>query len=152
MHRSKSNEITDIFKMKNIKYTEVPKWGNYLRGQWEQSFASHMSRQEKMDIYLYDDDGACGYLWHLFSYGKRDCLKCEDADKAFDNMNKNECYIFLQHSDDVLIMENATELTSSDLCDSFDRTDVYVVNKGFNWTYVKTHEIGWCGPYFCRRD
>lgn len=25
-------------------------------------------------------------------------------------------------------------------------------NKEFNWTYVRTHETEWCGPYFSRRD
>ncbi|WP_246027621.1 DUF4275 family protein [Lysinibacillus antri] len=25
------------------------------------------------------------------------------------------------------------------------------VDKGFNWTYVSTHETGWLGPYFCRK-
>ncbi|WP_230322433.1 MULTISPECIES: DUF4275 family protein [Bacillus] len=24
----------------------------------------------------------------------------------------------------------------------------YVVDKGFNWTYVQTHETGWYGSYF----
>ena len=68
-------KITDIFKMKKIKFTEVPKWGSYFRGQWENSFAYHMSHQEKKDIYLYDDDGSCGFLWHIFSYNVEQHIK-----------------------------------------------------------------------------
>lgn len=34
--------------------------------------------------------------------------------------------------------------------------DVYVTGKGFNWTnvrtHVRTHETGWCGPYFSRKN
>lgn len=28
-------------------------------------------------------------------------------------------------------------------------SDVYIVAKDFSWTYARTHERGWCGPYFC---
>ena len=31
------------------------------------------------------------------------------------------------------------------------RGDVYIVAKDFSWTYVRTHEIGLCGPYFCEK-
>jgi hypothetical protein len=30
--------------------------------------------------------------------------------------------------------------------------DIYVVDREFNWTFVKTHETEWCGPYFSRRE
>lgn len=30
-------------------------------------------------------------------------------------------------------------------------SDVYIVDKCFNWTYVHTHEST-CGPYFCKID
>ena len=29
-------------------------------------------------------------------------------------------------------------------------SDVYIVAKDFSWTYIRTHETGFCGPYFCR--
>jgi len=61
-------EVIDKLKSKNIKVTEVDKWGPYFRKRWEDSFAGHMSYDEKKAIYLYDDDGACGFLWHIFSY------------------------------------------------------------------------------------
>jgi len=72
-------EVIDKLKSKNIKVTEVDKWGPYFRKRWEDSFAGHMSYDEKKAIYLYDDDGACGFLWHIFSYEKRKCLKGEEA-------------------------------------------------------------------------
>ena len=30
-------------------------------------------------------------------------------------------------------------------------SDVYIVAKDFSWTYVRTHEIEWCGLYLCKR-
>lgn len=141
--------IIDILKSKKVKIIEIPKWGVSLRKQWEDSFANHMNPKEKSAIYLHDNNGACGYLWHLFSYEKRDCLKGEEAEQAFNDEKKNSCYIFYQHTDDALILEEAAAFNANDL---LGEIDVYVVDKEFNWTYVKTHEVGWCGPYFCRKD
>ncbi|MFZ5966939.1 MAG: DUF4275 family protein [Bacillota bacterium] len=142
-------EIIDMLKSKGVKVTEIPKWGTFLRKQWEDNFANHLSHREKEAIYLYDVDGVCGYLWHLFSYEKRDCLKGEEAEQAFNDEQKNACYIFYQDTDDALILEEAAAFNTNDL---LNESDVYVVDKEFSWTYVKTHEVGWCGPYFSRSD
>lgn len=141
--------INEILKNKSIKVIEVPKWGTFLRKQWENVFANHLSHNEKKEIFMYDDDGFCGYLWHVFSFEKRVCLKEQEAETAFNNERKNSCYIFYQHTDDVFIVEEAANLNANDLLNEFD---VYVVDKEFNWTYVKTHETGWCDPYFSYRD
>lgn len=65
----------------------------------------------------------------------------------FNNEKKSKCFIFYQHLDDVIIIENAWKLSADDLCCEMA---VYVVDPDFNWIYVKTHETGWCGPYFSR--
>lgn len=39
-----------------MKVKEIPKWGAYLRKQWEESFANHLSDKEKKSIYFYDDE------------------------------------------------------------------------------------------------
>ena len=142
-------EVVDILKNKKIRVKEIPKWGAYLRKQWENNFGNHISHEEKKSIYLYNVDSACGYLWHIFSYEKKDCLEGEQAEKAFNNEPKNTCYVFYQHSDYALILENASMFTANDL---LNETDIYVADKGFNWTYVKTHETGWLGPYFSRKS
>ena len=141
--------IIDVFKNKKVKVIEIPKWGFFLRKQWEDNFANNLSLKEKNDIYLFDNGGFCGYLWHLFSYEKKECLKGEEAERAFNEENINDCYIFYQHTDDALILEGADSFNSRDL---IGESDIYVVDKEFNWTYVKTHETGMCGPYFSRRN
>lgn len=135
-------------RSKKVKVIEISKWGTYLRKQWEDNFASHLSEKEKKSIFLYDQNGYCGFLWHLFSYEKRGCFKEEQADIQFNKEPKQSCYIFYQHSDDVFIVENVLSLTADDF---INEQDVYIVDKGFKWTYVRTHETGWCGPYFSRK-
>lgn len=140
--------LDDILRGKKIKVMEIPQWGTFLRKQWEDNFANHMTIDEKKEIFLYDNNGFCGYLWHLFSYKKKDCVDGQEAEKAFNEEDKSACYVFYQHTNYALILENAGALNSKDLNNEFD---IYVVDKEFNWTYVKTHETGWCGPYFSRR-
>lgn len=142
-------EISDILKNKKIKVTEIPKWGTFLRKRWEDNFANHLSLEEKKDIYLWNNSGFCGYLWHLFSYGKKDSLQGQQAEKAFNNEQKGSSYVFWQHTDYALILENVYILNANDLEDEYD---IYVVDKEFNWTYVNTHETGLCGPYFSRKS
>ena len=64
-------DLVESLRSKKIKATEIPKWGTYLRKKWEDHFANHLSDKEKKSIYLYDEDGCSGFLWHLFSYKKR---------------------------------------------------------------------------------
>lgn len=70
------------------------------------------------------------------------------ADNAFNKEAKSKCFLFYQHLDIALSIENAGKITTDDL---HNEMDVYVVDKEFTWTYVKTHETGWCGPYFSRK-
>jgi hypothetical protein len=57
---------------------------------------------------------------------------------------KETCFIFYQHSDYALIVENAQQITADDF---MDEEDIHIVDKNFTWTFVKTHERA-CGPYF----
>ncbi|WP_428912480.1 DUF4275 family protein [Niallia sp. Krafla_26] len=135
-------DLISLLANKKVKVTEIPKWGTYLRKKWEDHFANHLDLHEKKSIYL------DGFLWHVFSYEKREYLQKEKADLAFNNESKKSCYVFYQHSDEAFILENATGLAADDF---LNEEDVYVVDKEFNWTYVRTHETGWFGPYFCRK-
>ncbi|WMM26176.1 DUF4275 family protein [Tissierella sp. MB52-C2] len=142
-------KIASMLENKKIKVAEIPKWGTFLRKLWEDNFANHLTLEEKKDIYLWNNNDFCGYLWHLFSYEKKECLQGQEAEKAFNDEHKGSCYVFWQHTDYVLILENADVLNSNDLEGEYD---IYVVDKEFNWTYVKTHETGLCGSYYGRKD
>lgn len=133
-------EFFTILRGKNIEFGELKNGAAYLKEQWESSFANGLSEEEKKQIYLNQ------FLWHVFSYEKISCLSSILAAEAFDNENKQQCYIFYQHSKHALLVEDAAELEAAD----FDNEDdIYVVDRDFKWTYVKTHELQ-CGPYFKR--
>lgn len=146
-------EFTDVLRKKNMRVREFQSWGVYFRKRWEDYFANHLSDEEKEDIFLYGDKYGCGYLWHIFSYEKKKCLEGAEAESAFHNEVKKDCYIFYQHCDDVLLIKDASSLHMDDiLCERDDmyKGDIYIVDKEFTWTFVKTHEHRWCGPYFTK--
>ncbi|AWC30480.1 DUF4275 family protein [Bacillus cytotoxicus] len=146
-------EFIDRLKHKKIKGREILKWGPYFRKRWASHFASHLSEEEKEEIGLYSNHDTCGYLWYMFSYKKKRYLEGEQAEQAFHGERKNSCYIFYQHCNDVLIIKDANALHAHDLLretDDLFKGDIYVVDDDFTWTYVKTHEARWHGPYFTR--
>lgn len=122
-------------------------WSSYLHSQWEEAFASHLSEAEKKDIYLKDVGYFTGYLWHIFSFQKRDHLSGQEAIQAFDSQAKTRCFVFYQHSKDAYLIENASGLHVNDLK---DEEDIYIVDTDFTWTFVITHETDSCGPYFAK--
>jgi len=84
----------------------------------------------------------------LFSYNVKPCLTKEEAKKAFDEVFKFECYVFYRHANIALLIENSKDLCSNDF--EFDNEEVYVIDKNYKWTYMKTHEESF-GPYYLYR-
>jgi len=142
-------DLVDKLRSQKIRVLEIPKWGPYLRKQWENHFASHLDLNEKSAIHMYDSGWFCGYLWHLFSYKRKDCLEGEKAIEAFNQEFKKDCYLFYQHSDYALLVENADAMNFNHLVEEIGE-DIYIVDKEFRWTFVMTHETDYCGPYFSR--
>lgn len=96
----------------------------------------------------------CNFLWHIFSFEKVECLKEDEAREAFDSLAYEKAIRF--HDGYGGVINDVTE-TGKISAKSLDKEkkrgalDVYIVAEDFSWTYVKTHENGWLGPYFCRR-
>ncbi len=132
-----------------IQLTKSPETGHDLRKKWEQHFVNHLHENIKKSLHLYDKKKqvGVGYLWHVFSKGKKECLERKFAEDAFNQEPKKECYVFFEHGDDAFLIEQAHHLTASDL---YSATDLYLVDIDFNWTYVITDEFK-IGPYFSRK-
>jgi len=84
----------------------------------------------------------------MFSCG----LKSEDKQRAngcFDKMKKGECVILSENDRSAFRLKDGSPLTS-EILDPYQ--DIYVTADDFSWTYVHTHEDGWIGPFFHRRD
>lgn len=128
-----------MYFRKELYVQEISKWGGYLRGKWEEYFASHLSAAQKRDIYLHN------YLWHLFSYEEQTYMDKEKAINTFLKQKKEKCTIFFQDTDDAYVIENAASLTLADLPSGNE--DVYVMDWNGKWTFMITHEREY-GPYY----
>jgi len=95
------------------------------------------------------------YLWHIFSYEKAECLKEDEARAAFDALEYDKAIRFHDgYGGQITGVSETGKLTAKELDKDKKRGpyDIYIVAEDFSWTYVKTHETGWCGPYFCIRN
>lgn len=132
--------LANNLRKKGIVVTEYEGAGRQYREKWLESFV-------KKEVSPYWR----GFLWELIDYQRSGLLEGKDANQAFNRVNKHYCYIFFQESDDVLEVQFASEMRARDLIDTVgEYSDVYVTDKGFNWTYVLAHEPDY-GPYFFRR-
>lgn len=93
---------------------------------------------------------SCGdHLWHLFTWGSVPCLEGEEARKAFDDLPYTEAIKFYDGYSNHIEGVSVIGKVSAKELDEDPGSDVYIVAKDFSWTYVRTHERGWCGPYLC---
>ena len=114
-----------------------------FRDKWLKTFASSLPR---LVVEKYAND----YIWHIFSYNLLDKGTYSVGDRAraeFEKVNKKGAFYIDWDFDD-----EPNKLTY-DLCapkalDKF--SEIYVVGKDFEWTYIKTHEGDLCGPYFLK--
>ena len=99
----------------------------------------------------------CGhYIWHVFSFEllpAEDYLEGDEAEAAYESLSvkERENALFIKP-----FAGKKPETFSLKYGDSgaerLNRlTEIYVAAKDFSWTYIKTHETDWCGPYFCRK-
>lgn len=93
----------------------------------------------------------CNFLWHIFSYEKVDCLEDDEARAAFDRIEYDKAIRFKDGFGGSISAVCETGKITAKSLDKLSGQDVYIVAEDFSWTYVKTHENGWCGPYFCTR-
>lgn len=111
-----------------------------LKSMWEDKFTSGLTVKDKEDIYF------SSFMWHIFSYERRDALSGSTARQAFNRIKKTEVYGFYQNDDNAFCINSAGLLKASDLD---HLKDVYIVDPKMKWTYVNTHE-SLCGPYYMR--
>ena len=88
-------------------------------------------------------------LWHLFTWGEVNCLKGEEAKKVFDELQYDEAIRFYDGYAGHIEKAAVIGKLSAKQVEKDRECDVYIVAEDFSWTYVRTHEDGWCGPYLC---
>lgn len=109
-----------------------------LKQLWDELFAADVSPADRLKIHYQQ------YLWHLFSYRKKVALEGQIARERFNQIQKDDVYIFYNDLEETYMVAGSEYLRDID----FDEEqDVYVMDLNNKWTYIHTHESD-CGPYF----
>jgi len=116
--------------------------------EWDHQFDSLVSAGAKQATMHYSNQ----FRWHLFSFELLPAVQKKDARTAFDEMQKQELYLFFDYADETYLVRNAHLLTSDNIealreNSSLDRSDMYFFDPLNRWTYIRPHE-DYCGPYF----
>ena len=94
--------------------------------------------------------GSCPTIeWHVFSFGHARALEGEKAAVAYDSLESPLAFIVCPEDGDA----PAFRVTGGTLPQlRATGMDVYVWPEDLTWTMAFTHEDGYCGPYFSRRE
>lgn len=115
--------------------------------RWLAAFAGAVPADKLQQYAL----GPGNYIWHIFSWKllpEGTYLTGDEARTAYDCACKDGAVCLEPFEDDPSRLL-PPELASAAALD--DLTEIYVTGAAMEWTYIKTHEDDWCGPYFCRR-
>jgi hypothetical protein len=120
-----------------------------LVDRWWSSFAGVDAKSSWKKARLY---------WHSFSFGCMPSLSGDAATKAFAaESQKQDVYLFSGEVKPTVLELSKRRVTDSTLNQliATDRSviDLYVVDVGFRWTFVRTHEeCTGLGPFYSRAD
>ncbi len=115
--------------------------------KWMENFAGDIPKED-IEKYVVSTGN---YIWHIFSWElleRKQYLTGNKAKKAYNIIDKTGA-IYIDWFNDEPPKNLIPDLNTAKALD--DYTEVYVVGKNFEWTYIKTHE-GMCGPYFMKRE
>ena len=132
---------------KGVLFLHVPK--KPIAEQWDKEFDTLVSEEVKENKKNYSDQ----FKWHLFSFDLLPALTGDKAKAAFDKEEKHELYLFFEYAEQTYIIGNANLLTSKDIDELFEKSDLessdfYFFDPLNSWTYVIPHEEEELGPYF----
>lgn len=92
------------------------------------------------------------YPWHIFTWGKVECLEREAAIAAYKNTDpETEIYFYCGYDFD----DDRVERCKNNIEEFTDyieeKGEFYIAPRDFSWTFVWTHESYLFGPYFCTK-
>ena len=90
------------------------------------------------------------YDWHIFSFNHAPFQEGAQALAIYDRLAISPRIIICPHDDRL----PALEIAGAHCLPDFRAYghDVMIWPEGLAWTMAFTHEDGWFGPYFCRRE
>ena len=112
--------------------------------QWLRHFARGLSKKD-FEQYVKGQ-----FIWHTFSFElvtPENLLIGDAAREAYNSKDKSQC-IFCEGLGGSGVTDKLTP--KNDTAENIDAEflEFYVVAKDYSWTYIKTHEDDFAGPYF----
>lgn len=142
----------DYVVLKNKEISEYKKL-------WVKSFlpvgADEKLRKKAHDLCV--ENKRCNtFLWHMFSF---QIIESEENPTEKFNSIPKESFTLLFDTglkNIAIKMTNAEKIRECDIavfCKNIAGwSDFVVTGNDFLWTYSRTHEDGWCGPYFYKKE
>ncbi len=117
--------------------------------RWLAVFAEGVSKKQLEECMRYGH-----YIWHVFSFEllpEGTYLEGDEAREAYNglSMGEREKALFIKPFAKKNPGTFSMKYEESGAEHLDQRTEIYAMAKDFSWTYIKTHEDDWCGPYFC---
>ncbi|MDR2698528.1 MAG: DUF4275 family protein [Candidatus Methanoplasma sp.] len=144
-----------------------PREVNEFKNKWYRSFIPLIKDNDRLRAVCLgiDDDrlvpGDCnkdvreygfkGFLWHAYrNEAITDCKKGGYAKVAFNKEPKRDMILLdnFSHENTAFLIRNIPGIKAEDID---NLTDVTLTDADLKWTYSKTHEDGWFGPYFYKK-
>ena len=119
--------------------------------KWMSSFANGIDKKAIQKYVV----STGNYIWHIFSWKllpQGSYLVGDAARQAYNNLSKEqrECALFIEPFEDGKSFSMSYRDSAAEKLD--DYMEIYVAAADFSWTYIKTHEDDYCGPYFYRKE
>ena len=119
--------------------------------KWMSSFANGIDKKAIQKYVV----STGNYIWHIFSWKLLPLgsyLVGDAARQAYNNLSKEqrECALFIEPFEDGKSFSMSYRDSAAEKLD--DYMEIYVAAADFSWTYIKTHEDDYCGPYFYRKE
>ncbi len=97
------------------------------------------------------------HIWHVFSWKllPDGCyLTGDDAREAYNHLphHERERAVFIEPFGEKYPESFSLTWQDSSAYHLDKRIEIFVAAEDFSWTYIKTHENDWCGPYFFRKE
>ncbi|MCH5321211.1 MAG: DUF4275 family protein [Eubacterium sp.] len=94
------------------------------------------------------------YLWHIFSFNIIESI--DNPSQKFESVDKHNCTLVFEAYTNFAVKlfesEKLNEQIIIELCNNVAGwCDFVITAEDFSWTYSRTHEDGWCGPYFYQK-
>ena len=125
---------------------------NEFEQRWLAAFAEGISKKQLEKYFT----SRGNHIWHVFSWEllpEGSFLTGDDAREAYNHLShrERETALFIEPFENKHPETFSMEWQESSAYHLDGRIEIFVMAEDYSWTYIKTHENDWCGPYFYRK-